>query len=84
MKAAARREVIEETGLDVDIGEVVWVGEVIEDTHHLVLIDFAGSQTGGVLSAADDAVDVRWVPLDEVTDYPLTPTMYDLVDTLRL
>ena len=83
MKAAARREVLEETGLEVEIGEAVWVGEYIEDGHHIVLIDFVGTVLGGELNAADDARDARWVPLDEVSAYPLTTTMYDLVDTLR-
>jgi ADP-ribose pyrophosphatase YjhB (NUDIX family) len=80
---AARREVLEETGLEVDIGEVVWVGEHIDDDHHLVLVDFVGILLGGELTAADDADDARWVPLDEASDYPLTETMYELVDTLR-
>lgn len=83
MKTAARREVLEETGLEVEIGEAVWVGEYIEEEHHIVLIDFAGTVVGGELQAADDAQDARWVPLDEASEYPLTTTMYDLVDTLR-
>lgn len=83
MKVAARREVLEETGLEVEIGEAVWVGEYIEDRHHIVLIDFAGTVLGGELKAADDALDARWVPVHEASEYPLTTTMYELVDTLR-
>ncbi|MFP3881102.1 MAG: NUDIX hydrolase [Actinomycetota bacterium] len=83
MKDAARREVLEETGLEVEIGEAVWVGEYIGAEHHIVLIDFAGTVVGGELKAADDAQDARWVTLDEASEYPLTSTMYDLVDTLR-
>lgn len=83
MKDAARREMMEETGLEVEVGGVVWVGEVIEDGHHLVLIDFSGTRTGGELRPGDDADDVRWVALDEAAEYPLTLTMHDLVDTLR-
>ena len=82
MKEAARREVFEETGLEVDVRDLVWVGEYIEGTDHLVLIDFAGSVIGGRLQAADDADDARWVPLEEAANYPLTLTMYDLIDTL--
>ena len=83
MREAARREVREETGLDVEIGHVIWTGEHIDDDFHIVLLDFAGSVLGGDLRAADDAEDVRWVSLRDVADYPLTPTMYDLIDTLR-
>jgi acetyl-CoA carboxylase carboxyl transferase subunit beta len=83
MREAARREMLEETGLTVEVGDVVWVGEFIEAGHHLVLIDFSGTRTGGVLRPGDDADDARWVSLHEAGEYPLTLTMYDLVDTLR-
>ena len=43
LRQAAQREVLEETGLVVDIGRVVWVGEHISDESHIVLIDFLGS-----------------------------------------
>lgn len=82
LRVTARREVLEETGLEVHIGELAWVGEVIDDDYHIVLIDFYGQLLGGEMHAADDADDVRWVPLGEVRDYPLTPTMYDLLDSL--
>jgi ADP-ribose pyrophosphatase YjhB (NUDIX family) len=83
LRDAARREVAEETGLDVVVEEVIWVGEVIEDGYHIVLIDFSGVLVGGELVAADDADEARWVALDDVPGYPLTATMFDLVDTLR-
>ncbi|MEE8376541.1 MAG: NUDIX hydrolase [Acidimicrobiia bacterium] len=83
LKAAARREAFEETGLDVDVGEVAWVGEHITDTRHIVLIDFYATATGGYLAASDDADEAEWVELDMVDSYPLTPTMHDLLEELR-
>jgi len=82
LKEAARREMLEETGLEVEVGEVVWVGESIDDGNHLVLIDFDGVMTGGTLMASSDADEVRWVPFKDAKDYPLTLTMYDLIETL--
>lgn len=83
MRDAARREALEETGIKVEVGDVVWVGEHIDSEHHVVLIDFFGRPVGGDLRAADDADDARWVALEETDNYPLTPTMYELMDTLR-
>jgi 8-oxo-dGTP diphosphatase len=79
LRDAAAREVKEETGLEVEVGEVVWVGEHISEHGHIVIIDFEGRVVGGDLSAADDAEQARWVGLDQIADYDLTPTMYDLV-----
>lgn len=82
LREAAAREVAEETGLQVDIGEVVWVGEHISDHGHIVLIDFLGSVVGGELEAGDDADRAEWVPLGEIGDYQLTSTMHELIAVL--
>ncbi|REK20247.1 MAG: NUDIX domain-containing protein [Actinobacteria bacterium] len=79
---AATREVKEETGLLVKLDEVIWVGELIEDEHHLVLIDFLGQAVGGELRASDDAQEVAWVPIQEAGGMDLTLTMYQLVEVL--
>lgn len=82
LRATARREVEEETGLRIEVGDPVWVGEVIDGDHHIVLIDFDARLVGGVISPGDDADEVRWVTLDEARCLPLTPTMHSLLDSL--
>ena len=86
MRAAAVREVREETGLEIELGDVVWVGDAFgpgdPPAWHYTLVDYRASKTGGVLVAADDADAVAWVPLTEVHELPLTPTMPDLVSLL--
>jgi len=84
LEAAVVRETREETGLEVEVGEVVWVGEIIEETIHIVIIDYAVSLVGGTLNAGDDAEEVRWVTLEEARDLPLSPTMVQMLDTLGL
>lgn len=80
---AAEREAYEETGLRVDVGDVVWVGEHIDRDSHLVLIDFIATVASGEARASDDAVDLAWVPIEDPGDLPLTLTMHQLLDTLR-
>ena len=86
MRDAVAREVREETGLTVDVGSVVWAGDIMDDTqppaYHYTVVDFSATPTGGHLEAGDDAAEVRWVPLDEVRRLRLTPTMDALLDQI--
>jgi len=88
MREAVIREVREETGLIVDVGDVVWVGDIMDGAqppaYHYAVVDFAATPTGGHLEAGDDAAEVRWVPMEEVRAMRLTPTMNDLLDQIGL
>ena len=84
---AAAREAEEETGLVVDIGDVVWVGEAMSPRsdvpdHHNILIDFRATVVGGVLSAGSDAAAAAFVPMVEARQLPLTPTMQELLNCI--
>lgn len=83
----ARREVKEETGLDVAVGDVVWVGESVgpgsPPAWHYVLIDFLGTPVGGSLAPHDDADEVEWFTAPQARSLPLTPTMPGLLDRLE-
>jgi ADP-ribose pyrophosphatase YjhB (NUDIX family) len=64
VRAAAQRELAEETGLIADIGDVVWVASNFHDPGKLTVgIWFAAAVTGGTLQAGDDADDARFFPL---------------------
>jgi 8-oxo-dGTP diphosphatase len=77
---AVVREVKEETGLDVANPELIDVVDNIvrdengEVKYHFVIIDYFVRLKGGELRAADDAAELRWVPLDEAEKYDLTKT----------
>jgi len=83
-RQAAAREVKEETGLEVEIGELLWAGESIgpgdPPEWHFALVDFDASVVGGELQAGDDAAEARFVPLEEVAEYPITLSMTSLID----
>lgn len=66
---AARREVREETGLDVEVGTLV--GTV--DLGPYVVDDFLATVVGGTLVAGDDASDVAFFSADEVRALALSP-----------
>ena len=67
LAAALQREVLEETGLVVDVGSIV---EVLDRIHlasdgrveyHYVLVDYVCTVVGGLLRPQSDASDARWV-----------------------
>ncbi|MEM1564298.1 MAG: NUDIX hydrolase [Candidatus Bathyarchaeia archaeon] len=78
---AVVREVKEETGLDVADPELIDVVDNIvrdengEVKYHFVIIDYFVKLKGGEMRAADDAEELRWVPLGEAEKYDLTKTL---------
>jgi 8-oxo-dGTP diphosphatase len=75
LEQAVAREVLEETGLEVDVGPIVDVLDRItrDDDgrvqHHYVLVDFVCRPSGGILASASDADAVEWVPVEALEDY---------------
>lgn len=77
---AAAREVREETGLEVEIGELLATLPVLGYLVH----DFAASVVGGSLQAGDDAADVRWVTPAELATIELSPGLLDALRAMRV
>ena len=74
---AARRELKEETGLDVEPLEILTVFDRIfregrRVRYHFVIVDFACRLKGGRLAPASDVLDARWVRREDLRDYHLT------------
>ena len=80
LTSAVAREVLEETGLSVSVGDLVGVLEVFGDEHFVVLDYLAEPVGGSELTPGADAADARWVPLDDVVSLECTPLF---VETLR-
>lgn len=78
LEAAVRREVREETGLEVEILCLLEVFErIMLDAagvaeYHYVLMDYLCRPAGGELCAADDASRVAWVAEAELGDLKIT------------
>ncbi len=83
LEEAVVREVHEETGLVVEVGELIWSGQTIGPDWHFILMDFEAVVVGGTLTPGDDAADAAWVGLNEVSDLPVTSSMHELIDLLR-
>lgn len=69
---AVAREVLEETGLDVRVGPLIEIVEILEAPYHYVILDYACEPLGGALRAGDDAAEAALVPIDALATYALT------------
>ena len=81
LRQAAAREALEETGLEVDVGEVLEVFESIvpgskphagKAQYHYVIIDFLCHTKSGELRAGGDALEARWVRRDELAKFKVS------------
>jgi mutator protein MutT len=72
LREAAVREVLEETGLRVEVGELLGVYDrILRDAdertlYHYVLIDFLCRRVAGEPQGAGDAAEARWFTRGEV------------------
>ena len=85
LREGVAREVLEETGLEVEVGPVLDVIDSIfpdregRTEYHYVLIDFLCRVTGGDLCAGGDAADVAWASENELEKYKLEKPARDVI-----
>ncbi len=64
----AVRETREETGLEIEITNLIGMGKDVYSGEHIIPIAFEAKIVGGQLKAQDDAVEVAWFPLGELPE----------------
>ncbi|MHB0911924.1 MAG: NUDIX hydrolase [Armatimonadota bacterium] len=89
LEEALVREVIEETGLVVEVIELAGVFDLIEErdgevAYHYVIIDYFAEPCGGELAAGDDAAEVIWVPVEELSEYDLSPHLAERLEEMGI
>ncbi len=77
---AVKRELREETGLEVGVGDLVGVAEAIDEEVHFVILDFHVRVMGGELAAGDDATDAAWMGRAELTGAGGTRGLLEFLD----
>ncbi|RLI89758.1 MAG: NUDIX hydrolase, partial [Archaeoglobales archaeon] len=85
---ALKREIKEECGVEIDVGDVACVSEEIflengEIKFHYVIIDFYARIVGGELRVGSDALEARWVHFDEIKNLNVVDFVRRLVERIR-
>ena len=88
LSEACSRETLEETGLKVDVLELINVFDMIERDdekrikYHYVLVDFLVKPVGGEEKPSAEVTEMRWVSIDEARSLGLTRTARRALDEL--
>jgi ADP-ribose pyrophosphatase len=78
LRECAAREIPEETGITIAVGECVYVFDLIECDEggkikfHFVVADFAALYVSGEPKGADDADGAGWFAPEELDDLPVS------------
>lgn len=89
VKETTVREVKEETGLDVEVEDLIDVVDNIETDekgrlrYHFIIMDFLASLKRGSLKAGSDIIEAKWVPLAQVEKSDLTRTFREFFERHR-
>jgi len=78
IQEGVRRELREETGIEVRVGELIEVFDRIfrdaagEIQYHFVIVDYLCEKISGEASPASDVTDTAWVREEDLWNYKLT------------
>ena len=82
---AAVREILEETGLEVEVSNQFRVYEIINPpSEHRIVIYSWGRVVGGNLKASDDLSEVKFFPMEELGEVPTTPLVRRVLEDAGL
>jgi 8-oxo-dGTP diphosphatase len=85
LREAVAREVMEETGIEIDVGPIAEVVErVVRDDDgrvrfHYVIVDFAARYRAGLACPGDDSIGTTWADIDELAPYELAQQTVDVI-----
>ncbi|GGT98230.1 DNA mismatch repair protein MutT [Sulfodiicoccus acidiphilus] len=81
LEEAVIRELKEETGLEVKVGELLCVVETLREGYHYVILDFY-AEADGDPTPSSDAMEAKFFGLEEAVKLDSTDTTRELLQRL--
>jgi ADP-ribose pyrophosphatase YjhB (NUDIX family) len=88
LKTAALRELWEECGVQVDIGDVTEIVErMVRDgegrvQYHYIIVDYLARWVSGELAPSSEVLEARWVLPEEFPQYQMTAGTAEVVNRM--
>jgi 8-oxo-dGTP diphosphatase len=88
LKTAALRELWEECGVQVDIGDVTEIVErMVRDgegrvQYHYIIVDYLARWVSGELAPSSEVLEARWVAPEEFPRYQMTAGTAEVVNRM--
>lgn len=85
LELALKREMKEETGLDVNINRLLYICDFITEKDHVLHITFQISEAGGSLGEIATGLDtneirtVKFIPISDITNLGFSKKFQDLI-----
>ena len=83
LEEAAKREVLEETGLEVEMGQVLGAAESESPTSRIAYLILEGRVISGELRLSDEHEDYAWVEPHNLLDTDLVPQFRAFAQSLQ-
>jgi ADP-ribose pyrophosphatase YjhB (NUDIX family) len=86
LEEGVAREMLEETGLEIEVGPVVEVFDrILRDgegrvEYHFVLVDYLCRPVGGTLQAGSDVDDAVWAAPEDLAQYAITEKATEIIE----
>jgi ADP-ribose pyrophosphatase YjhB (NUDIX family) len=86
LPGALRREVREECGIEIEVGDLITEFEYIERDegggvkYHYIVFDFEARYESGETARGTDALEAAWIPLSRIHEYELTDKVREIIE----
>jgi ADP-ribose pyrophosphatase YjhB (NUDIX family) len=89
LREAVEREILEQTGITTQVGEPVYISDVINKDEsnsfrfRYVILNFMAEYLEGQIQTGDDAHEARWIGPSELKDLHVSKNTMDLLKRLK-